>query len=139
MERVHKVEGCHLFFQKFLCCVLNRKKFKIIYIYTFFHEHSSFFYLRFSIFHSNQMDVISNIYNPQGSNLHTNCSVKAVNSNTKSKNVLFFILFFLACYNFLCYNNYRNSFHANIAQLVEQRIRNPQVSSSILLIGSIFN
>ena len=40
-----------------------------------------FFILDF-LFERNEQDVISNIYNPQGSNLHTNCSDKAVNCNS---------------------------------------------------------
>ena len=74
MERVHFSGRVPLIYLEIL--VLHNETEKILKTYTyiqFFREHSSAFNIRFSIFHSNQTDEISNIYNyPRGRGCHTN-------------------------------------------------------------------
>ena len=88
MERVQveqsedQVEGCHQFILEIL--ILRIKPRKCLKSYTYIHfsrEHSSVFYLSFSIFLSNQMYTISNIYNLQGITLHINNYNGTINCN----------------------------------------------------------
>ena len=58
-----KWKGAIDFFRNSYVVYWRRKNSKTIYIYTFFRELSSFFYIRFSIFHFNQTYIlINNIY-----------------------------------------------------------------------------
>jgi|GEM_PF-5758538 len=79
------MEGCHKFILEILMLRIEpRKCFKSYAYIHFFREHSSVFYLRFSIFYSNQTDEISNIYNyPRGRGATQIIILLAVNCNDK--------------------------------------------------------
>ena len=77
------MEGCYKFILEILMLRIEPRKCSKSYTYIhFFREHSSVFYLRFSIFHSNQTDEISNIYNyPRGRGATQTIILRTVNCN----------------------------------------------------------
>ena len=85
------MEGCHKFILEILMLRIEpRKCFKSYTYIHFFREHSSVFYLRFSIFHSNQTDEISNIYNyPRGRGATQTIILLAVNCNELSSTEIY--------------------------------------------------
>ena len=83
------MEGCYKFILEILMLRIEpRKCFKSYTYIHFFREHSSVFYLRFSIFHSNQTDEISNIYNyPRGRGATQTIILRTVNCNNRNPEI----------------------------------------------------